>query len=323
MKLLVLSLFLIPLFVHAQTKPWAINDDHSEVFFQLSYLGQGEVTGRFTKFGGQLDLEGEKPKAINLWLEADSIDSGNKMRDNHLRSNDFLRSKAHPLMTFESSNINEIKPNTFWTLGNMTVGGEKRLVKIQFELTPAAKDTWNFTSRFAKWKGKISRKDFNITWNKTLGDNKFLVGDSVSIWGSFQLQPGKGTPSSKHMIPDTKYIREREKVARGEATHGDAAKLAPKNTDVVAAVGSDIPQPVKFDDPKASSGGHTLAWWIWFSILGMMGFFSSIILGLHSKKVIADNFKYSETGIMGHVSDFVTIIYVVIYSVAYWYIGWG
>lgn len=53
----------------------------------------------------------------------------------------------------------------------------------------------------------------------------FLVGDVITFWGVFQMQPIRAkTPNSKHMIPDNKILRERD-IKRQEEESGFSKKL--------------------------------------------------------------------------------------------------
>jgi polyisoprenoid-binding protein YceI len=56
--------------------------------------------GGFGRFRGTLDLAARP--AIELAIAADSIDTGNRRRDEHLRSADFFDADAHPEVRFES-----------------------------------------------------------------------------------------------------------------------------------------------------------------------------------------------------------------------------
>ena len=64
-----------------------------------------------------------------------------------------------------------------------------------------------------------------MEWNKTLPGQNYIIGEKVKVFGRFQIQPHDGkTPRMKFMIPDTKYVRMREKVGRGELSENSALK---------------------------------------------------------------------------------------------------
>ena len=307
---------------------WDINKDHSEIFFQVPYLNVSEVTGRFTQFsGGLIFNEQGALKFVDLKIDATSIDTGNRLRDGHLRSNEFLKSKDHPFITFSSYDISKKKQNEFQASGEISIGGVRKLTTMNFGLTDKIKDTWNYESRFVKFRTSISRKDFKILWNKTLTENQYLIGDNITVWGTFQVQPmQKGTPGSKHMIPDTAYIRNREKLNRGEIPPLAPTKVAPSiapNTPVRERI---IIPEVATDAPKLKPDiRKTTRWLISFWIISLMGFFAVIIFGLYAKNRMIKRYpeKYREGGSLGAMTDAVTIVVVLLYCVALWEVGWG
>lgn len=84
-----------------QTTSWRIDPDRSSVEFTTRFMwGIMAVTGRFSRYHGTLDLS-EDP-AIELTVEAASIGTGNRRRDEHLRSPDFFAAEQHPYVRFAS-----------------------------------------------------------------------------------------------------------------------------------------------------------------------------------------------------------------------------
>jgi polyisoprenoid-binding protein YceI len=82
---------------------WILDPDRSSVEFRvrLLYGMAGTAKGGFDRFRGTLDLAARP--AIELAIEADSIDTGNRRRDEHLRSGDFFDAGEHPEVRFESA----------------------------------------------------------------------------------------------------------------------------------------------------------------------------------------------------------------------------
>ena len=193
--------------------PWKVNKDHSEILFQVGYLGVSELTGRFSDFSAHVDLE-QKPLAFKdliIKIQVDSIETGNKMRDGHLKNVEFFDARQFPQILFTSNKITGLGQNKFRADGFITIKNSTRPSVVEFLVTDSVKDTWGYENKFVKFQSKLNRRDFKINWNKTLDDQKYLVGDEVTFRGVFQIQPEDGkTPPSKHMIPDTEYIRDRE-----------------------------------------------------------------------------------------------------------------
>ncbi len=212
-----LALILFSFTSLAQTNgEWVSNRDHSEILFQVPYLNVSELTGRLTDFSVKLNFDEKKnPTNIQVKIDPTSIETGNKMRDGHLKGSDFFEAHQYPAITFISQKITKLKTDTFKADGIMTIKATAKPFIIEFTVTDSQKDTWGYENKFIKFKSKLNRKDFKINWNKTLDDQKYLVGDEVSFWGVFQIQPANSvTPPSKHMIPDTKPIRKREEENR-------------------------------------------------------------------------------------------------------------
>src|SRR5690606_18454961 len=90
-----LTIFLFFLFsVSSFAATWVSNPDHSEILFQVPYMGVSEVTGRFNDFRAEVLMDEDGPKGpLTVTITSASIDTGNKMRDGHLRSNDFFQAK--------------------------------------------------------------------------------------------------------------------------------------------------------------------------------------------------------------------------------------
>ncbi len=206
---------------------WKINKDHSEIKFSIPYLSLTEVSGRFSHFGGKAKFNNLVPEKISLWIASDSIYTGRSLRDGHLKSNEFLKVKKFPFIHFKSKEIKVLARNEFEVLGEMTIKDTSKDVVFKMSLSDMIEDTWGKTSRFVNFSSMINRKKFDLTWDKTLRENKFLVGEEIKVFGTIQIQPnGEVTNGSNHMIPDTEYQRKREAYNRGEQP--DDLYIAPR-----------------------------------------------------------------------------------------------
>ena len=80
---------------------WRIDPTRSSVEFRTPTLwGLATVTGRFETYEGTLDLQ-QNP-AIELTIDAASLDTHLGFRDKHLRSSDFFDAAEHPRVKFVS-----------------------------------------------------------------------------------------------------------------------------------------------------------------------------------------------------------------------------
>jgi polyisoprenoid-binding protein YceI len=83
---------------------WRIDPTRSSVTFRTPTLwGRVMVDGGFERYDGTIDL-GRTP-AIELTIEADSLNTNNRMRDKHLRSHDFFDAENHQEVRFVSDSV--------------------------------------------------------------------------------------------------------------------------------------------------------------------------------------------------------------------------
>ncbi len=83
------------------TGAWRLDPARSSIEFHVPHFwGLITVKGHFERYEGTLDLQSEP--AVELTIEADSLQTGNRKRDQHLRSADFFDVEHHPQVRFVS-----------------------------------------------------------------------------------------------------------------------------------------------------------------------------------------------------------------------------
>jgi polyisoprenoid-binding protein YceI len=103
---------------------YALDAMHSGVTFKISHLGLSWVYGRFNDFSGSFTINPEDPAkcTFSLAIKAESIDTNNQKRDEHLRSPDFFNVKQFPSLTFESKTVKAAKDG-YEVTGDLTLHG--------------------------------------------------------------------------------------------------------------------------------------------------------------------------------------------------------
>jgi polyisoprenoid-binding protein YceI len=159
---------------------WAIDPAHSMVGFAVRHL-MSKVRGRFDQFDGQITIaEDQRESCVHVEIALTSVDTGNEMRDNHLRSADFFDAEQHPTMTFSSTGLREMDGS--WVLnGELTICGTTRNVKIVLEFLGLDPTGMQGEPRIGfEGRTSINRSDFGIAFGLAAG-SKIVVSDRVDV----------------------------------------------------------------------------------------------------------------------------------------------
>lgn len=167
----------------ASAASYKLDKDHTTVGFSVSHLGVSKVKGNFNDFEGKIDYDKAKAKdtKIDVTIQTKSIDTANEKRDEHLRSGDFLNADKNPTIKFVSKKVTSSGPKKMKIVGDLTINGITKEVALDATINGVAKDPWGNERLGASATGKIKRKDFGVTWNKSLDNGGVLVGEEVSL----------------------------------------------------------------------------------------------------------------------------------------------
>ncbi len=179
-----LWLFTLSVSETAQATTYRLDPAHSTLSFKVRHLMMSWVRGNFSDLGATFEYEEAKPENFNLsvTLDASSIDTGNKKRDQHLRDTDFLDVKEFPLITFTSNEIRLRSDGTGKIIGELTLHGVTKGVTLTLEdFTPEITDPWGNQRRGASASFTINRRDYGILFNKAMETGGMVVGDEVVI----------------------------------------------------------------------------------------------------------------------------------------------
>lgn len=160
-----------------------IDAAHTTVGFSIQHMVISKVKGRFNEFSGTIQVD---PKATPTVTEATiaikvaSIDTANTKRDDHLRAPDFFDAAKFPDMTFETTKI-EKTGDDLVAHGKLTMRGVTKEIQLPFKLNGPITDSWGNTRVGIEGRTKLNRKDYGLTWSKTLETGGLVVGDEVEI----------------------------------------------------------------------------------------------------------------------------------------------
>lgn len=172
---------------------WTVDASHTSVGFSVKHMMVSKVKGRFTGVEGTFegnpeDLTGAN---INFTIDATTIHTNSEDRDNHLRSADFFDTEQFPNITFVSTSITKKGENEYDVTGDMTVKDVTKEITFEAEYEGTAKNPWGVDVAAFEVEGKISRKEFGLTWNQALEAGGVLVGDDIKITIDLQVNPAQ------------------------------------------------------------------------------------------------------------------------------------
>ncbi len=170
-----------------KTTKWSIDPAHSEVSFKVKHLVISTVTGFFKNFDGsaQAENDGFEGASVSFAADVDSIDTSQKDRDAHLKSADFFDAENYPKLTF-SGQIAKIGGD-YKLVGGLEIRGNKKEVELDVEFGGVVTDPWGQTKAGFEIEGKLSRKEFGLTWSAVTEAGSVVVSDQVRLHLSVQL----------------------------------------------------------------------------------------------------------------------------------------
>lgn len=166
----------------AAPQSFKLDPAHAFAVFRVNHLGYSTMVGAFNKMSGQLTLDQDQLEnsAVEITLNAESVDTNHEERDKHLRSPDFFNAAEFPEMTFRSTSVKKTGDNTMEIVGDFTLLGETKPVTLEAVLNKVAEHpipTYNgvlvagFSARTS-----LKRSDFGMSY--ALGG----IGDDIEIW---------------------------------------------------------------------------------------------------------------------------------------------
>jgi polyisoprenoid-binding protein YceI len=162
---------------------WQLDPYHTQVEFSAKHLGMMTVRGHFADVSTVADIDSDHPEAasVQVTIQAASIKTNHEVRDNDLRSANFLEVDKFPTITFASTGVKALGTDSFALTGDLTIKGTTRPVTFEVTKSGEFNDPGMMGHRIAYGATtKIDRRDFGLTFNMLL-DGRWVVSDDVQI----------------------------------------------------------------------------------------------------------------------------------------------
>ena len=188
----VLGLLAILLFspmTQAQSSPGAPTYTISPVMSKITFNVKASIPiqGTFEKWNATLTFASTDASSgsLAIKIQADSVNTGSKHKDNRLKGKDCFDVKVYPYITFQSTKIIQTGPHTFDVPGTFTVRGFSKAEALTFTADREGEGTGEIKGTL--W---FDRRDFGLG-----GSIPFVkIADRVELTVDFKATRVSGSP---------------------------------------------------------------------------------------------------------------------------------
>ncbi|MDL4817172.1 YceI family protein [Actinomadura opuntiae] len=160
---------------------WTIDPAHTTVSFSARHL-MSRVRGTFNDVSGQIVTDPDPARSsVTAVIGTASLNTGNQMRDDHLRSADFFDVERYPQMRFDSRTLRRAAGS--WVLsGELTIRDVTRPVDLEVDFLGSDPTGLQGEPRIGfSAQTTVSRRDFGITFGLVADGTKIIIADKVDI----------------------------------------------------------------------------------------------------------------------------------------------
>ncbi len=170
---------------------WVFEPGHTAAEFCVRHMMVTYVRGHFKNVKGTLVFDERDPGqgSVEAVIDVRGLWTGERDRDAHLLSKDFLDADHHPEIRFRGATSQRSGALRWKVSGELTIRGVTRPAMLDVEFLGTWQTPWwegnvdkgpktraGFVARTA-----IDRHQFGVSWNASLDRGGIVVGDEVEI----------------------------------------------------------------------------------------------------------------------------------------------
>ena len=162
---------------------WQLDPYHTQVEFSAKHLGMMTVRGYFDELSAVADIDPDHPEAasVEVTISTASVRTNNGVRDNDLRSSNFLEVEKYPEIKFKSTSVEPSGGDHFKLTGDLTIKETTRPVVLDVTRYGEFNDPGMMGHRISySASTKINRRDFGVTFSMVL-DGRMIVSEEIQI----------------------------------------------------------------------------------------------------------------------------------------------
>ncbi|WP_256010457.1 YceI family protein [Desertivirga xinjiangensis] len=151
-------------FTAIEASTWSLDKSHAKLGFSITHLLVSDVEGSFRSFESKITSTKAdfSDAVVELTADANSVDTDNDKRDEHIRNADFLETSKFPTLTFKSTSFKKLSGNNYKVKGNLTLHGVTKPVELNAVAKTGVNPMSKKTIAGFKITGTIKRSDFGI-----------------------------------------------------------------------------------------------------------------------------------------------------------------
>lgn len=151
---------------------------HAYVAFSYDHQGYSKPILRWGKFGSTVMLNTEDPEksGVGVTIDVTSIDSGVDVFDEHLVSEDWFDAANFPVISFQSTKVNQSILGNGKLTGLLTIKGVEKPITLDVKLNKVGEHFRSKKPMFGiSASGKLKRSDFGIDKYAPMADDIDLM----------------------------------------------------------------------------------------------------------------------------------------------------
>lgn len=171
---------------------WTIDPVHSKVMVTARHMGLASIRGWLRDLSGTIEVADPIERStVQVEIQAESVDTGNKVRDDHLRSADFLDVANHPVIRYDGHGVTPQGDDRWLVSGNLTITSVTRPVPLQMTYLGVESDPWGFTRIGVRATAEVYRDDFAMGYNQFVRAGIAMV--DTKLYVDLDIEAVQGT----------------------------------------------------------------------------------------------------------------------------------
>ncbi len=169
---------------------WKIDSKHSEIGFKIGHLNISSISGFFIEFQGslkQIHSDSLIDSKIDMRATVRSLNTKNKIRDQHLLSADFFDEEFHKYITFQSEAFQRLDIEHYSVNGVLFIKGTRKDINITAHYTGQTRGLDKEERLGLEISGDLERKLFGIDWMEKNIDGIQVIGDFAHVHSYLEL----------------------------------------------------------------------------------------------------------------------------------------